>query len=231
MRVTALFIVAALGGVARADSDDGERSLALETPAEAWERAGFRVTLAVPYGEMVGLRGAPSATVIGANVRAGLRLDADWSLLGSLQYALARPSTSDALGGVRFAGTLDPTWHVSPNLAISVGAGFGGIVESGRTRVDPEPDGDTLETSYTFPNARTPIRSCSGVGIAALARAEWSYVLGSRTSASVAFEVVGQWTGCVEDLQRVEPDTGDAIVRRQWWAHVGGTLSVGVSFR
>ena len=33
---------------------------------------------------------------------------------------------------------------------------------------------------------------------------------------------LGQWTGCVDDTGRVEPDTGQAIVRRQWWPHVGG---------
>jgi hypothetical protein len=235
MRVSAVLAlllgVAGGTGGARADSDDGERSLPLETPAEAWRRPGFRVTLAVPFGELVGLRGAPSSVIVGGVLRAGLRLDAGWSLLASLHYAVAQPSTAAALGGMRFAGTLDPTWHVTRSLALAVGLGFGGIVEGGRERMDPEPAGASLETSYTFPDARTPIGSCSGVGLASLVRGEWSRVLGSRASATVALELVGQWTGCVEDLQRVEPDTGEAIVRRQWWAHVGGTLSVGVTFR
>ncbi len=217
--------------VARADSDDGERSLPLETPGEAWQRPGFRVTLAAPYGELVGLRGAPSSTVVGAVLRAGLRLDADWSLVTSLHYAVTRPSTRAALGGIRYGVTIDPSWHVSPNFTLAAGLGIGGIVEGGRDRMDPDPDGATLETSFTFPNARTPIGSCSGVGVASLLRGEWSQPVSSRASAIVAFELVGQWTGCVEDLGRVEPDTGTAIVRRQWWGHVGGTVSVGVTFR
>jgi hypothetical protein len=225
MRVAAL--VTLLAGVAHAD----ETSLALEDAAHAWQRPGFRITLAMPYGEMLGLRGAPSGDLIGGAIRAGLRLDEDWSALVTFQYELARTRDPAALGGFRFSGTIDPTWHVDDNLALSVGLGFGGIIESDRDRPDPEPTGNTLETSYTFPDARMPIASCTGVGVAALARAEWSYVLTARTAASVAFEVFGQWTGCVDEVGRVEPDTGAAIVRRQWWAHTGGTLSIGVTFR
>jgi hypothetical protein len=225
MRVIALL---ALVGTAHAD---GETSLALEDAAQAWRRPGFRITLAVPYGELVGLRGAPSGTLVGAAARAGLRLDADWTVLVSFSYALARTNDPTGLGGFRYSGTIDPTWHVSDNLSLAAGFGFGGIVESGRDRMDPTPSGDSLETSYTFPDARTPIGSCSGVGVAGLVRGEWSYVLGARTSASVALELMGQWTGCVDDVGRVEPDSGAAIERRQFWAHIGGTLSVGVTFR
>ena len=89
----------------------------------------------------------------------------------------------------------------------------------------------TIDTSYTFPDARTPLPSCSGVGAAGLARAEWSYVLGPRASTSVALEAFGQWTGCVDDTGRVEPDTGTAIVRRQFWAHAGATLAWGITWR
>jgi hypothetical protein len=224
MRVAALLL---LVGVAHAD----ETSLALEDAAHAWQRPGFRITLAMPYGEMLGLRGAPSGNLLGGAIRAGLRLDEDWSALVTFQYELARTRDPAALGGFRFSGTIDPTWHVDDNLSLAVGLGFGGIIESDRDRPDPEPTGNTLETSYTFPDARMPIASCTGVGVAALARAEWSYVLSARTAATVAFEMFGQWTGCVDEVGRVEPDTGAAIVRRQWWAHTGGTLSIGVTFR
>jgi hypothetical protein len=224
MRVAALLVCA---GVAHAD----ETSLALEDAAHAWQRPGFRITLAMPYGEMLGLRGAPSGNLLGGAIRAGLRLDEDWSALVTFQYELARTRDPAALGGFRFSGTIDPTWHVDDNLSLAVGLGFGGIIESDRDRPDPEPTGNTLETSYTFPDARMPIASCTGVGVAALARAEWSYVLSARTAATVAFEMFGQWTGCVDEVGRVEPDTGAAIVRRQWWAHTGGTLSIGVTFR
>ncbi len=227
----ALVALVAMTAPAFADGDDGERSLPLETPLEAWRRPGFRVTLAMPYGEVVGLRGAPSATALGPLLRAGLRLDAEWSIVASFQYLVAQPSSTQALGGMRFAGTIDPTWHISDTASLALGFGFGGIVEAGRDRPDPSPGPGEIETSYTFPDASTPLGSCSGVGATGLVRGEWSYVVSSRLAATVAAELFGQWTGCVGDTGRVEPDTGEAIVRRQWWPHVGGTVAIGVSFR
>jgi hypothetical protein len=159
----------------------------------------------------------------------GVRLDRSWSLLASFQYASA--SESGELAGLRFAGTIDPTWHVTPRLAVALGFGFGGIVEGNTERMDPEPLPTTLESSYTFPDANPPIASCNGVGAAGLARVEWAYVLGPRSQTAIALEVVGQWTGCIDDTGRIEPDTGTAIVRRQWWPHTGATLLWGFTWR
>jgi hypothetical protein len=72
--------------------------------------------------------------------------------------------------------------------------------------------------------------SCSGVGAAGLARVEWGYVLGPRAQTSVALEVVGQWTGCVDDTNRIELDTGTAIALGLALAPARGvaqTLNVG----
>jgi hypothetical protein len=211
--------------------DDGEPRLSLPTQADrdAWRNSGFRLGLGLVYGRLVGLRGAPSGRLIGPTVRVGLRLDPSWSILASFQYAAA--SQPGGLSGLRFAGTLDPTWHVTPSISLAVGLGFGGIVEGRTGRMDADPLPSTLDTSYTFPDARHPVASCSGVGVAGLARAEWAYVLGPRAQTSVALEVVGQWTGCVDDTNRVEPDTGTAIVRRQWWPHTGVTLAWGIAWR
>ena len=216
---------------AKPADDDGEPRLSLPTQADrdAWRNSGFRLGLGLVYGRLVGLRGAPSGRLIGPTVRIGLRLDPSWSVLASFQYAAA--SQAGGLSGLRFAGTLDPTWHVTPSISLAVGLGFGGIVEGRTGRMDADPLPSTLDTSYTFPDARHPVASCSGVGVAGLARAEWAYVLGPRTQTSVALEVVGQWTGCVDDTRRVEPDTGTAIVRRQWWPHTGATLAWGIAWR
>jgi hypothetical protein len=213
------------------DDDEGTPKLSLPTEAdrEAWQRSGFRLGLGLLYGDMVGLRGAPSGRLLGPWVRFGLRLDPDWSVLASFQYVSA--SKSGGLSGLRFAGTLEPTWHATRNLSLALGFGFGGIVEgrTGRPDVDPLPS--TLDTSYTFPDARMPIPSCSGVGAAGVARAEWAWVLGPRSSTSISLEALGQWTGCVQNTNRVEPDTGQPIVRRQWWPHTGATLSWGITWR
>jgi hypothetical protein len=213
------------------DEEDPEPKLSLPTEADrqAWKRPGFRLGLSAGAGELVGLRGAPSGRLYAANLRAGLRLDARWSLLASFQYALA--TRTGGIEGLRFAGTIDPTVHVTPNLAVAIGFGFGGIVEGQTSRADAMPLPSSLESSYTFPDASTPLAKCSGVGAAALARAEYSYVLGPRMAGVIGLEVVGQWTGCVDDTGRVEPDTGKAIVRRQWWPHTGATLSVGFAWR
>jgi hypothetical protein len=234
-RIVALIAVIAGATAARADdklkSDEEEGAPKLSLPTEAdrlaWRRAGFRLGLGLGYGELVGLRGAPSGRLIGATLRVGLRLDEAWSLMASFQYARA----TQGVTGLRFAGTIDPTWHVTPHLSVAVGFGFGGIVESRTGRMDADPLPTTIETSYTFPDARTPIASCSGVGAAGLVRGEYAYVLGPRVQINVALEIVGQWTGCIDDTGRVEPDTGQAIVRRQWWPHTGGTLAAGFTWR
>jgi hypothetical protein len=221
----------ASASAAKPADDDGEPRLSLPTQADrdAWRNSGFRLGLGLVYGRLAGLRGAPSGRLIGPTVRVGLRLDQSWSVLASFQYAAA--SQPGGLSGLRFAGTLDPTWHVTPSISLAVGLGFGGIVEGRTGRMDADPLPSTLDTSYTFPDARHPVASCSGVGVAGLARAEWAYVLGPRAQTSVALEVIGQWTGCVDDTNRVEPDTGIAIVRRQFWPHTGATLAWGIAWR
>jgi hypothetical protein len=216
-----------------AESDDeGEPRLSLPTEADkdAWQRSGFRFGLGLSYGRLHGLQGAPSGRLLGAMARLGLRLDADWSVMASFQYQLAS-STGGGLAGLRFAGTLDPTWHVTPHLALAIGLGFGGIVEANTGRADVAPLPSTLSTSYTFPTASPPLPACSGVGVAGLARAEWSIVIGPRASTSLMVETTGQWTGCVADTGQVDPDTGLAIVRRQWWPHLGATAAWGITWR
>ncbi len=215
----------------KAADDDGEAKLSLPTEGDrvAWTRSGFRLGLGLVYGQLVGLRGAPSGRLLGPTIRIGLRLDETWSLVASFQYASA--VTPHQLSGLRFAGTLDPTWHATRHLSLAVGFGFGGIVEGRTDRPDVEPFGPSLNSSYTFPDARAPLPSCSGVGAAGLARVEWAYVLGPRAQTVLSFEVLGQWTGCVDDTGMVEPDTGQAIVRRQWWPHTGFTFGWGIAWR
>ena len=214
------------------DEEEGPPKLSLPTEEDrqAWQRPGFRLALGMTYGPLYGLRGAPDGRLLGPILRVGVRLDADWSLLASFQYASA--TLSGGLSGLRFAGTIDPTWHVTRSISLAAGFGFGGIVEGPRARaMDALPAPDTLQTSYTFPDASTPIASCSGVGAAALARVEYATVMGPRSQFHVSLELVGQWTGCVEDTGNLEPDTGQAIERRQWWPHAGGTLTAGFTWR
>jgi hypothetical protein len=206
------------------DDDDGPARLSLPTDSDraAWRTAGFRVALGAVYGRFIGLGGAPSGDLLGPVLRAGFRLDRDWSILASFEYA----STSQPMGlrGLRFAGTLEPTWHITPTVQVALGVGFGGIVEGRTGRPSPDPQPSTLDTSYTFPDASTPLNACSGVGVAAVARVDWMIVIGRRSSTGVSLEVDGQWTDCIQDTGRVEPDTAQPIVREQYWPHVGVSL-------
>lgn len=202
-------------------------SLPTESDREAWLRDGFRLGLAGQFGEMFGLGGVPKARVIGAMLRLGLRFDADWSIFATFQYQVM----SRGISGLRFSGTIDPTWHITRHLSLAVGLGFGGISGGSTGRADVEPLPDTLASSYTFPSTRPTLPTCTGGGVAALARAEWVIVLGKRAATTFALESFGQWTGCSETTGLVEPDTGQAIVRRQYWPHVGVTGSWGFMWR
>jgi hypothetical protein len=216
---------------AKVDDEEGVPKLSLPTEADriAWRRTGFRLGLGLAYGRFEGLHGAPSGRLLGAQLHAGLRLDETWSIYASFQYASV--SGRNGLSGLRFAGTIDPTWHVTPAISLAVGAGFGGIVEgrTGRMEVDPLPSG--LDTSVTLPSASPPLPSCSGVGAAVLARAAWTKVLGPRSSTDIALEAIGQYTECVQRTGRLDADTAQPIVRRQYWPHAGLTLSWGVAWR
>ncbi len=216
------------------DADDDELPFKLSLPTEddrtAWKSPGFRMQLGLGYGWIEGILGAPSGRLIDAVVRVGARLDSDWSVLGSLQYGSA--SAVGGLSALRFAGTLDPTWHMTESLDLAVGFGFAGLVEGRTDRANPDVEQrTTLVDSYTLPNARKPLSSCSGIGSAGLVRVGWTMVLGPLSSTGVQLEFDGQWTGCVESLGRVEPDTARPLVRRQWMPHVGGSVAWVVGWR
>ncbi|MBV8756569.1 MAG: hypothetical protein JO257_04825 [Deltaproteobacteria bacterium] len=219
-----------VAGTVHADDDGAVRlSLPTESDRAAWTQPGFRLALGMAYGRMQGLRGAPSGRLLGPLLHAGLRLDKDWSIYASFMYAGA--SQSKGLSALRFAGTIDPTWHATPSLALAVGFGFAGLVEGRTSRPDPDPLGSTLDTSYTFPDASHPLPSCSGVGAAGLARGTYAYVMGPRATFNVELEVFGQYTACIDRTGRVEPDTARPIIREQYWPHVGVSLALGFAWR
>ncbi|MCA9665593.1 MAG: hypothetical protein KC503_08390 [Myxococcales bacterium] len=220
----ALALVIALLPAARADAKEHARaSLPTTTREQDWQSLGLRIGLAASYGGFIGLDGAPGGHLVGGNLRIGVRLDARWSLYASFNYQVAL--SSGGLSGLRYSGTLEPTWHVWRGLSLSVGLGFGGIVEASTGRADATPLANEIDTSYTFPDASTPLSRCSGVGLAAVVRAEYRFQLGRQSSTGPAVELTGQWTGCAVETGNEEPDTAEPIVRRQWWPHIGASFS------
>ncbi len=213
-----------LAAAASASDDDVPFRISLPTVAdvEAWREAGFRIQLGYGYGAMFGVNGTPNATTQTFLLRAGARLDDDWSLLASFAYAAAR----GGVVGLRFMGTIDPTWHLGDHLELALGAGFGGLVEGFTGRDDPDvAQRDALVASYTYPNTDHLLRSCTGIGAAALLRLGWAIVLGPLSAGVISLQADGQWIACEESLGRVEPDTARPIVRRQWWPHLGGNVT------
>jgi hypothetical protein len=230
--IAALLVPVPARAAAKADEDGPPRfSLPTESDRAAWTRPGFRLGLGLSYGAFVGFDGAPNGQLVGPLVRIGVRLDGNWSLQATVQYLYAAQAGATRLSGLRYAETLEPTWHATPRLSVALGLGFGGLVERSTQRPNPDPQPGTLESSYTFPNAHHPLPSCSGVGVVGLLRGEYLIVMGPRSSMGVAAELAGQWTGCVADTGLVEPDTAHAIVRRQWWPHLGFSLAWVVAWR
>lgn len=207
-------------------------SLPTEQDAAAWQQPGFRLQMGTGFGILSGIDGTPGSKNIPILVRIGARLDRDWSLFGSFQFAVAGWRKNGDLSGLRFAGTIDPTWHITDHLDVAAGFGFGGLVEGSTGRSDPNAEQRAaLVASYTFASARTPMVACSGVGVAGLLRATYMWVLGPLSATGFAAQADGQWTACVENVGRVEPDTAQSIVRRQWWSNAGGSLTWLISWR
>ena len=201
------------------DDDDFKFVVSLPTTddRQAWQSPGFRMEIGYGRGGLWGAQAAPDADTYAALIRPGVRLEGPWSLYTSLAYAVALGGMS----GVQYAVTVEPVFHLSDAVRLGVGVGFGGIIEGGAA-ARGEPDAvqrDALVGNQTLSSSDRPLQSCSGSGPVGVARLEWWVVMGPLSSVGLSFE--GGWhrTGCEDDTGRVEPDTGDAIVRRQWWSH------------
>jgi len=222
--------LAAPGGDGNDASADGDGPVRLSLPSEsdraAWRHSGFRLGLGLSYGMLHGRGAVPDFETRGIFIRPGIRLDPGWSVYLSLQYQ------TFADGGARFASTIEPTWHITPYLAASVGLGYAGIAGYSRDEVPPlQPDIVALGQSYTYPDVQRALAGCDGVGLTALARLELGHVLGPRSRTHLAVETLGQWTGCEQASSVIDPFSGQELVRRQWWAHTGVSLSWGLEWR
>lgn len=199
-------------------------SLAIETDQEAWRRPGFRVSLGYMLDGLVGAEAAlPDGAIHTAVLRVGARLDADWSLFATLRYGVRhnRPL------GLRYSGTLEPTVHLTDELSLALGVGVAGFVITETEQPSPEPETRVIAT-YTLPNADALVSSCLGAGVIALARLDYTLVSSDLYAYGPSVQLDTQWTGCVEQLGRADPDTGEPINLRQFWQHFGASL--GFSF-
>jgi hypothetical protein len=209
--------------------EDAEPKLSLPTESDrvAWTKSGFRMGLALSVGELRGIRGVPNASIIGVLLHAGIRLDKDWSLMSTFSYG----QQSGGLSGLRAAGTIDPTWHVTRALSLAVGFGFSAMVNARTKLPDADPLPGSLDSTYTFPSSTHPMSLCSGNGVTALARATYSWVIGPRGSAFLEADAIGQYTECIDPTGNVDPDNAQPILRIQYWAQDGFTINGGFAWR
>jgi hypothetical protein len=213
---------------------DGDGAVRLSLPTEedraAWRRSGFRLALGIVYGNLSGARRIPDLTLKGVAIRPGIRIDPQWSIYLPLQYATTN------LGGGRFAAAVEPTWHITPGIALGFGVGYAGLIGVSpygqfAPPEGPENDVDVQGQSFTFPEGVKPLAGCDGVGVTALARLEAGYVLGPRTRTHLALEVLAQRTGCEESAFAIDSFTGAEYMFRQWWVHRGMSLSWSIEWR
>lgn len=208
-------VAAALAGIDDGfDALDPKTSLRVVTDEEAWSSPGFRVGLGYAFEGLLAQDPIPAGVAHAALVRLGVRLDADWSLLGTFRYGVL-PGAPPML---RFSGTIEPTLHLGDALSLGVGLGLGGLVHPDTGARTPEP-ADPLIASLTLPDTTRLLGACSGTGVIATLRAEYTFLVGELFATGPALTADVQWTGCVETLTRVDPDTGAAIVLRQYWRH------------
>jgi hypothetical protein len=216
------------------EPDDGDGAVRLSLPTEedraAWRRSGFRLALGIVYGKLSGAREVPDLTLKGVMIRPGIRIDPQWSIYLPLQYAVTSQS------GGRFAAAVEPTWHITPNIALGFGIGYAGLIGVNTFSLsgpieEPENDPQVQGQSYTLPEGVKPLAACDGNGVTALARLEVGYVLGPRSRTHLALEALAQRTGCEEATFGRDAFAGTDYVFRQWWVHRGMSLSWGIEWR
>ena len=180
---------------------------------QLWQSQGLRVDLAYVETQVTGLKGSPSGLIQGIQIGIGTRLDTAWSLAGSLRYGIGR----EALSGLNFSGLLSSLFHWH-GLGLGLGVGAVGIDERPNARQEAYLNlSNDIVSSYTLSQAEPPISRCSGfgplVGINLLYRLPISQVFGLKFGAQIDRARIA----CEQDTYRLEPDTAQGIVIRQYW--------------
>ena len=180
---------------------------------QLWQSQGLRVDLAYVDAQVTGLNGSPSGLIQGIQIGIGARLDTTWSLAGSLRYGVGR----EALSGLNFSGLLSSLFHWH-GLGLGLGIGAVGIDERPNARQESYLNlSNDIVSSYTLSQAEPPISRCSGfgplVGISLLYRLPISQVFGLKFGAQIDRARIA----CQQDTYRLEPDTAQGIVIRQYW--------------
>ena len=201
---------------------------ALLSADELWASKGFRLGLHALYGAHQGLKGAPNASLSGVEFGLGARLDARWLLMSRLQYALA----SGGVEGVHMSATLEPSLALTSWLSAGVSLGVAGLLELSPARPDALAErSSSIVATYDHPQADPLLAQCVGFGPSQGARLNTRFVMGELSAFTLGVYVSTQRVWCVQESERVEPDSAEPIERRQRWSHQSWGLTGGFTWR
>lgn len=194
---------------------------------EQWATSGFRLSLSYLYGGREGIAVKPGGSIKGVYIGIGARLDADWSVDGGLSYALISGDQS----GLAFSGQLGPALHWGwASLGFYVGVM--GLNEQRQSRPENHPSLSTeVVASYTLPDTAAPLSACVGFGPMSGISLQVDYPLGETSAVHLGARASVYRLGCEQNTERVEPDTAEAIVLRQYWRGVDWGMMGGFSWR
>lgn len=197
-------------------------SLHQGTVADAWASPGFRLGLAFSAGGLWGEQGAADATVVGATIRAGWRFNRRFSLLSAFTYHVLLGD----LVGLRYAITLEPTWHPVAGLSLGIGVGYAGIVGQRDDNYGPLAGSEGRETQpgvYAPPDPIT-LSDCNGGGIVGVLRAGYLFRIGRVGSTGPIASFFAQGSRCVADDEWGYESSYDRELV-DWWPHLGFSLA------
>ena len=194
---------------------------------DLWKQDGLRVDLAYYDATVSGFAERPSGLIQGIHIGVGTRLDESWSLDGVLRYGLGK----SGLGGLNFSGSISPTYHIY-GFGLGLGVGVIGVDEQSEMRRDPYPElNNEVVASYTLPKDSATLSSCSGFGPMVLLNALYRFPVTTVFAFKVGAQIDLARLACEQDTDRVEPDSAQGIVIRQYWDRWSWSLFGGLSWR
>ena len=194
---------------------------------ERWRSPGFRLGLAYHESVISGLDTTPSGEIRGVQIHLGARLEREWSIDGDLRYGVGR----GALGGLIFSGMLSGAWHWL-DLSVALGVGVAGYAEQADVRVNHYAMlMNEVVASYTLPQKSPPLAQCVGFGPMTGFKLSYQLPLTQITALQLGARVDLARVGCEQDTERVEPDTAQGIVLRQYWTSWSWSWLAGIAWR
>lgn len=195
--------------------------------SELWKEEGLRVDLAYFESKVSGLYSSPNGLIQGVQIGLGTRIDQQWSLAGTLRYGVG----SEGLSGLNFSGLLSTVFHWY-GIGLGLGIGLIGVEERFNARADQHQVlASEIVASYTQAEHHPLLSRCVGFGpmtaLTALYRLPITTVFGLKVGVNIDLARLA----CEQSTDRVEPDTAESIVIRQYWDRWSWSFFGGLTWR